>query len=100
MDFRPSHELSGAECVGLLELVMNYKLSDDITDVVIEALQHFDHIDKKGMPQTLEETPEAISGGVARYRTDPIFRAKVRMLVARVTAVVREHDVHTTGTSK
>lgn len=95
-------ELTGARrASGLNEMLgneqerrMDYrKLSDDIADVVVEALQHFDHIDKKGVPQSFEETRESISGGMTRYRTDPIFRAKVQMLVSRLTAVVREHDV-------
>ena len=69
-----------------------YRLSNDITDVVIEALQHFEHIDKKGPPQTFEEATEAISGGIERYRSDPIFRAKVQMLVSRITAAVQENE--------
>lgn len=73
---------------------MDYKrLSYDITDVVIEALQHFDHIDKKGPPQSFAEATESISGGVKRYQIDPIFRAKVQMLVSRITATVQAHDV-------
>ena len=69
-----------------------YRLSNDITDVVIEALQHFEHIDKNGPPQTFEEATKSISGGIERYRSDPIFRAKVQMLVSRITATVQEHD--------
>jgi len=70
-----------------------YRLSNDITDVVIEALQHFEHIDKNGPPQTFEEATKSISGGIERYRSDPIFRAKVQMLASRITATVQEHDV-------
>lgn len=70
-----------------------YRLSIDIADVVIEALQHFDHIDKKGPPQSFDEATESISGGVKRYQIDPIFRAKVQMLSSRLTAVVQKHDV-------
>ena len=72
---------------------MNYrKLSNEITEVVVEALQHFDHIDRKGPPQTFEETQASIIGAVERYRTDPVFRAKAQMLVARITAVVQNNE--------
>ena len=70
-----------------------YRLSNDLTELVIEAMQYFDHIDKKGPPQTFEEATESISGGIKRYRSDPIFRAKVQMLVSRITATVQAHDV-------
>lgn len=70
---------------------MNYrKLSNDITDVVIEALQYFDHVDKNGVPMTAAETTESISGGIKRYQTDPVFHAKVQMLVSRLIKVIDE----------
>ena len=72
---------------------MDYRrLDNDITEAVIEALQHFDHIGKKGVPQTFDEATESIGGGIKRYRIDLIFRAKVQMLVSRVMVIVREHD--------
>lgn len=74
-----------------------YRLSNDITELVVEALQHFDHIDKKGSPQTFEEATESISGGIKRYQCDPVFRAKVQMLVSQITATVQEHDVPNGG---
>lgn len=71
---------------------VNYRaLSDDLTELVVTALQHFDYIDKKGPPQTLRETAESISGGIKRYQCDPVFRAKVYMLVSRIMATVRRH---------
>ena len=74
---------------------MNYrKLHNEITDVVVEALQHFEHIDRKGVPQTFEEAQASIDGAVDRYRNDPIFRAKAQMLVARITAVVQDNETH------
>lgn len=74
-----------------------YRLSNDITDVVIEALQYFEHIDKNGPPQTFEEATKSISGGIERYRSDPIFRAKVQMLVSRITATVKHNATLTRG---
>lgn len=72
---------------------MDYrKLSNEITDVVVEALQHFDHIDRKGPPQTFEETQASITGAVERYRNDPVFRAKAQMLVSRITATVQNNE--------
>ena len=72
---------------------MDYrKLSNEITDVVVEALQHFDHIDRKGPPQTFEETKASIFGAMERYRDDPVFRAKAQMLVSRITAVVQNNE--------
>ena len=72
---------------------MDYrKLSNEITDVVVEALQHFDHIDRKGPPQTFEETQASIVGAVERYRNDPVFRAKAQMLVSRITATVQNNE--------
>ena len=69
-----------------------YRLSNDLTDLVIEALQHFEHIDKNGPPHTVEEATESISGGIKRYMIDPVFRAKVQMLVSRIARTVQEHD--------
>lgn len=78
-----------------MENNLNYrKLIDEITNVVIEALQHFDHLDRKGQPQTFEETQASISGAVGRYRNDPVFRAKTQMLVSRITAVVQDNEAH------
>lgn len=74
---------------------MNFlKLNNEITDVVIEALQYFDHVDRKGMPQTFEETQASVSGAMDRYRNDTIFRAKAQMLVSRITEVVRANQTH------
>lgn len=73
---------------------MDYrKLSNEITEVVIKALQHFDYIDRKGPPQTFEETQASIDGAVGRYRSDPAFRAKAQMLVSRITAVVQDNEI-------
>ena len=77
------------------EKEMDYrKLSNEITEVVIEALQNFDHMDRKGQPLTFEETQASIDGAVNRYRNDPIFRAKAQMLVSRITAVVQDNETH------
>lgn len=77
---------------------MDYKsLSNDLADVFVDAIQLFDYIDKNGAPMVFKEATESFSGGIERYRSDPIFRAKVQMLVSRVTAVVREHDVSSAG---
>jgi len=74
---------------------MDYrKLSNEITEVVIEALQYFDHADRKGTPQTFEEAQASIAGAVDRYRNDPVFRAKAQMLVSRITAVVQDNETH------
>jgi hypothetical protein len=81
--------------MGLVETEreMDYrKLSNEIVGVVVEALQHFDHIDQKGPPQTFEETQASIAGAVERYMNDRMFRAKVQMLVSRITAVVRDNE--------
>ena len=71
---------------------MDYrKLNEEVTDVVIEALQHFDYVDREGPPQTLEETQASFFGAVYRYRNDPIFRAKAQVLVSRIMTVVRNN---------
>lgn len=64
--------------------------AQSLTGVVIEALQYFDHIDKNGVPMTAAETTESISGGIKRYQTDPVFHAKVQMLVSRLITVIDE----------
>ncbi len=60
---------------------MDYrKLNEEVTDVVIEALQHFDYVDREGPPQTLEETQASFFGAVYRYRNDPILEPRHRCL--------------------
>ena len=79
---------------------MNYsKLNNDITEAVAEALQHFDHLNQKGQPQTFEETKASFDGSVQRYRNDPYFRAKVQMLVAGIMTVVQDNMTHNAANS-
>lgn len=64
------------------------KLENEIIEVVAEALQHFDYIDKNGVPNNFAEITASIDGAVYRYRDDVVFRSKVQMLASRIVTVV------------
>lgn len=73
---------------------MNYKrLSDDMTEIVAEALQYFERMDGATGLMSFDDVTEATRGSIKRYQNDPCFRTKVQSLVARLTAAVQEHDV-------
>lgn len=65
-----------------------HRLHDDITDVVIKWLHYCENNERISQLTTAEEVTESMAAGIKRFGSDPIFRAKVNMLVARLMGVI------------
>ena len=73
---------------------MDYrKLNNDITGVVAKGLHYLENLEATQKMVTCEEVIRATDGGIERYRNDPIYHAKVQMLVAHLLEVIRSNDV-------
>ena len=68
---------------------MDYKaLSNDFIDVVVEALYGFEQFDKHGPSLNYTDVQHRRNAAMGRYRSDPVFHAKVQSLVGRLTDCV------------
>ena len=67
------------------------KLHNDLTTVVISSLQYFDELDKHPNIQQYLEVGDPLKSGLARFRQDPVFRAKVLTLTSRISSVISDH---------
>ena len=68
---------------------MNYKvLSDDFIDTVVETLHGFEQFDKHGPSPNYDDVRHRRNVARDRYRSDPVFHAKVQLLVGRLTDCV------------
>lgn len=77
---------------------MNYrKLHDDITEVVAEGLYYIENYERIRGMKTAAEVNESVDGGLKRYMVDPVYHAKVQMLVAHLTSVVRSNIEQSKG---
>ena len=71
---------------------MNYrKLHDDITEVVAKGLHYLENYERTSGLKTAAEVTESVDGGLKRFMVDPVYHAKVQMLVAHLTNVVRSN---------
>lgn len=72
----------------LREPVNKRDLSRDLTEIVAQQLHYLEHIHGKAEFKTAAEVSEAVDGGLRRYATDYVFRAKVTSTVASIISVV------------
>lgn len=70
---------------------LDYRLlRDKLTEVVAQGLHYTENIEKINTMKTAMEVSAAIDGGLARYRSDHIYYAKVQSFVAQLLRVIPE----------
>lgn len=60
------------------------RLYNGLLDIVASTLRYFENVEKITALKTASEVIAASEGGVQRYKTEPIYRAKVDTMMARL----------------
>jgi len=69
----------------ILENGMNYRdLSNGFIDIVVEQMHGFDAFDRSGPLLNYRDVQHLREEAIRRYRSDPVFRAKVQSIVGRL----------------
>jgi len=66
-------------------------LSDNFTEVLAKGMHYFESQESINTLKTAREVLESVDGGTKRYMVDPIYRARVRTLVAHLLDVTRKN---------
>lgn len=60
-------------------------IANNFTEIVAQQLHYFENVDKVDLSTCkAADIVDMIEGSLQRYRSDPIFQAKVKQLVARL----------------
>jgi len=64
---------------------MNYRnLSNGFIDIIVEQMHGFDAFDRSGPLLNYHDVQHLREEAIGRYRSDPVFHAKVQSVVGRL----------------
>jgi len=68
------------------------KVCTELTEVMAKQIHYLENINSINRLHHAYEVMEAVEGGIDRYKTDTMYKAKVDSTVAIVMEIIRAND--------